>query len=148
MENEEIIETAWFAGLYEGEGCLSQDCRNGLWRLSISMTDKDVIERAAEYIGAKCVGPYKRKDPRHKDMYRTIAYNQVVISEICNKMYPFLGERRKAKIDEAREWLANSKYGFCRKGIHIMNDNRAPDGHCHQCKMDYQREYRARKRMV
>jgi hypothetical protein len=49
-----LIEIAWLAGLVEGEGSISSyGASKTTPRLRIWMTDKDVIEKAANLMGAK-----------------------------------------------------------------------------------------------
>lgn len=142
-------QAAWLAGLYEGEGCLNQDKRSGHWRFSIAMTDEDVINKAAKMVGARVGKPYRHPNPDYKPVYRFAVYSQDLISEILSALEPHLGERRMSKVSEFRTWLENSKYHYCRKGLHKMEETRTSSGsttRCHLCKMEYQREYRARNK--
>lgn len=50
MEKHEII---WLAGLLEGEGCFNYRADRKQARISVEMTDQDVLERVAGLFGTK-----------------------------------------------------------------------------------------------
>ena len=91
------MDTAWLAGLLEGEGCFRWDNRTP--RIMLRMTDKDIVSRAAALLGSKCLGPYLKKNKKHKPAYQTdlggiVAYNWM------KSLLPFMGIRRSTKIKE------------------------------------------------
>jgi intein/homing endonuclease len=100
-------EWAWFAGLFEGEGSLSR-CRpkKGAWRLSLRMTDKDVIQRVASMLGGAMYDNRDRRKATHKQAWSWQEGSQSRINEIVTAIYPLMGARRKAKMDEFREYFA------------------------------------------
>ena len=103
-------EVAWLAGLLEGEGSfLMARCRAGdEWdkqrdhgyrypKIVVGMTDEDVINRVAAMFGTSV---YKLpRQPQRKQAWRS----QIMGAQAAiwmKLLYPWLGERRRAKIDE------------------------------------------------
>lgn len=91
------METAWAAGLFEGEGCilLSND---GYPQLSVRSSDRDVLDRFSVIstkhdINGNITSQWDG-DPRHKRMYswRASGWNNVSLAYTVFK--PWLGERR------------------------------------------------------
>ena len=102
-----IAEIAWLAGILEGEGSFINACR-GSPRVSLSMTDEDVVNMAVAIAGGKYVGT--RRFTNH--------YKTQFILQICGHraaalmmtIYPFMGMRRKAKIKEILTQWKQSLY--------------------------------------
>ena len=104
------INTAWAAGLFEGEGSISAtpERRNvphgSVWRyirLSLGSTDEDVVRRFHEVAGCGSVGgPYQYKAERkpHWQWSATGAKADAFLEEIL----PLLGERRQRRAAEVR----------------------------------------------
>ena len=94
-------DVAWLAGLLEGEG--SFYVYVGVRRLrptiSISMTDRDVVERATHLMGT---GLYvlARREPHHKQPYMTSATGDRAVM-VMKAVLPYMGERRSARIEAA-----------------------------------------------
>jgi hypothetical protein len=100
------ITTAWLAGLLEGEGYF------GLYRhkdrtrqhpvVRVSMTDEDIIKRAAEAMGGATI--HRIHSPRFREngwkpQYSATVYGKKAIA-VIDSIYPHLGERRRATIDK------------------------------------------------
>lgn len=99
---------AWLAGLIEGEGCINFSDAKGVQfnRVSVDMTDKDVIERILDIAGCgTMVGPYAYKLST-KEIWRWHVQNAPAVKALLTVLYPRLGLRRRAKIEElfARRW--------------------------------------------
>lgn len=98
----EDTRLAWAAGLFEGEGCISLDKRFDQLVLSISMTDKDVVELFAEVIGYGKVR--KLHTPSMQAKGRKPAWIWTVTgspAELCaTKLLPYLCERRTERLAE------------------------------------------------
>lgn len=102
-------ETQWLAGLLEGEGCFW-----GYWRgpyfqpgISLAMTDRDVVARAADLFGTKVSdrSPDKRGN---KPMWRCSVQSTRAARWMAD-LHEFMGERRRAKIESVlREWAEYS----------------------------------------
>lgn len=99
-------EIAWAAGLFEGEGSITmrRDLR-GYWQrtLSLSMCDRDVLERFARIVGAEA-NIYADGRPMRRPLYAWRCGRWSVIEPMLTAFLPYLGERRRAK---ALELLAN-----------------------------------------
>ncbi len=100
------LETAWLAGLLEGEGCFTLHPERphiparAFIQLYVGMTDEDVVLRAAELIGGK-VNVRQRHSgdsfPNAKPLFFTSVAGQKA-EDVMRAVQPFMGSRRKAKI--------------------------------------------------
>lgn len=112
------------------------------------MTDEDVIEKAANLLGAKVGKPYQHPNQDYKPVYRFVVYGQDSLVEIFSLLEPHLGARRMEKVGEFRKWLADSKYHYCRKGLHKLDSttrsNSGSSTRCGPCKAAYNQAYRLR----
>ena len=100
----------WLAGLLDGEGCF--DVREkGAPRLSVGMTDQDVIERVATQFGTKMTTtlPIRRtRGPAYKRMYHARVSGQNAIGWMMT-LYALLGFRRQAKVRTIiKAWKAST----------------------------------------
>lgn len=95
-------DLAWAGGLFEGEGCFTWNIRPSGRRyphVSLTTTDYDVIQRFAEIMGFGSVtGPMYA--PRRKPRWAWRAVGPVSIVLVDEKIGTYLGERRRAKLDE------------------------------------------------
>lgn len=93
-------DIAWAAGLIEGEGCFTLHSKKHPYLL-IDMCDLDIIQKLYNIFPFGNVrGPYtNKKKPEHKPRWRFDAYGPKC-RHIMMHVYPYLGSRRKAKIDE------------------------------------------------
>lgn len=96
----------WFAGLYEGEGSMSRVKKSNNWRLSLGMTDEDVIQKIQATFGGSIVIE-NRDHLKYKMLYRWYMNERKKVYAICAAIYPFLGKRRQAKLEEFFENFAN-----------------------------------------
>lgn len=97
-------ETLWLAGLLEGEACF-HGTRDGHGKpsngacIQLLMTDEDVVNKAAAICNAKV---YPRKPDtrgKWKPAWRMcVSGNRAV--EVMKRILPFMGQRRKCKIEE------------------------------------------------
>lgn len=95
------LDRAWAAGLFEGEGWITNEDKN-LIQLGLGMTDRDVVERFAAIAGYGSI----RQKPDTRQTYNKIMYvwtarktNEVM--RILHFMLPYLGERRRARAMDA-----------------------------------------------
>ena len=106
------IELAWAAGLWEGEGCFTNHkARNPTRKdgytnciiypcASITMTDKDVLDRFVRIIGfGKVNGPYFDKRGKRKPKYQWGVVSKEAY-KLIEMFRPFMLSRRLAKIEE------------------------------------------------
>lgn len=88
--------SAWLAGLLEGEGSFTHN--GGCPRVSLRMTDKDILERFAKELGVE----YQEEAPpkSHWNMiFRCNIYGDRA-AVLMERILPWMGERRSAKIRE------------------------------------------------
>jgi hypothetical protein len=98
------IETAWLAGLFEGEGTFvsanngkrSRGIDNGC-RVALYMTDKDVVERAAKLIGVEVRTSQPKRPLTAKLVYRIQFFGNKAVA-VMEAILPFMGERRSERI--------------------------------------------------
>lgn len=96
------LEISWFAGLLEGEGTFGWH-KSGKYlgspKIAIQMTDRDIIQRAADLWGRPCNGPYGPYTTQSKPAWQTMVTGRSAIGWMMTA-YCFLGERRKKKVEE------------------------------------------------
>jgi hypothetical protein len=103
-----MSETAWAAGLFEGEGSITHSlpvlAKPGrrLAQLSMGSTDLDVLARFRDAVGfGKVYGPYKtngRNTPAgRKPIYQWRISRINEVQTVLRMFWPYLGERRRAK---------------------------------------------------
>lgn len=101
------IDRAWVAGLIEGEG--SYYLRNHdtypLVVFQLNMTDEDVVRRAHRISGVGQVNPHAPGPRSVKQQWRWRVGAQAEVAWLMDEMYPLMGARRRAKIDELRPIL-------------------------------------------
>jgi hypothetical protein len=104
---------AWAAGLFEGEGSVIHWQRSeepgrrpgGKVRgLALKMTDRDVVERFARITGCGSVTVQERRNQRDsrrfdKTLYVWQARNWQEIEPVLRLMVPYMGIRRRAKME-------------------------------------------------
>lgn len=90
------LETAWLAGLLEGEG--SFGINHGGIKVQLTMTDRDVVSRAAGFFGSKFYC-YPRPGETCKPRYYTQVGGERAANLIA-AILPYMGIRRAARIRE------------------------------------------------
>jgi len=104
-------DLAWLAGLLEGEGSFltARDSRTGREyrypRISVGMTDRDVIERAAWLLGERRAYPLpaEKQDRGKKPQFRA-SLSGWAAAEVMRRLRPWMGKRRGADIDQILSW--------------------------------------------
>jgi hypothetical protein len=109
MKRPKIVELAWAAGLFEGEGsiCLVHSNRKNRTyvypALTMNQTDRDVIMRFSEIVGGYVLGPYQfasNSARTRKPVWSwRVQKKHEAIRVIC-WLYPYLGKRRRKRADE------------------------------------------------
>jgi hypothetical protein len=102
------VETAWLAGLLEGEGSFTTrhvpaDAHQGpriRVRVSLQMTDRDVVERVRATVGLGSVSPHRRQKEHHKDTYSWCLSAMAAVQELITILRPHMGARRQEQIDK------------------------------------------------
>lgn len=89
-------DIAWAAGLFEGEGSVFMTKKDGIG-IALGITDRDVIENFSKITGIKINGPYTQRLST-KPIWMCQTTGIYSVQEILRKFWPYLGERRRAKI--------------------------------------------------
>jgi hypothetical protein len=131
---------AWFVGVFEGEGTMAAygirrpngNLKNQV-TMSITMTDRDVVERVAAIVGLGHVALRHRElqrpnGARWKAQWRWEAGGGKHLKDLLTRMMPLLGERRRARAAEVVAFIEampgrGSKSGRC--GAHRRHHVRA-----------------------
>lgn len=95
-KNRSTVELAWLAGLLEGEGWFGL-ARKRCPTISVQMTDKDVVEKAARVMNGKLYRPYEKGT--HRPVYRVQVAGASAIGWMLT-LFTFLGERRRQRIKD------------------------------------------------
>ena len=105
---------AWAAGLLEGEGCFHLAKRKGsetslIMRIDMKLTDFDVMARLLAILRIGTIyGPFQNKQfPHRKPIWSFEAVRQNEVYAVCAALYPFMGDRRLAKIKLMMEAFKN-----------------------------------------
>lgn len=89
-------DLVWLAGLLEGEGTF--DLHRGRYpRIRLGMTDRDVVGRAATLMGSRIRMVY-RTDGHLATFHTELSGDRA--AAIMERLLPFMGARRSAKIAE------------------------------------------------
>ena len=101
------IEVAWLAGILEGEGSFHL-MPSGSARISIAMTDKDVIEKIHRLLPkSRMYGPVKHA--RRKPIYVINLNISSAVEETCRLILPHMGIRRAQRISEVLAYVEARK---------------------------------------
>jgi len=104
-------DIAWAAGLFEGEGCISEThtdrpiSRRG-YQVHLGMCDEDAVNRL-EYLFPSPNGLHIRKPPgkdTYLPQYIWSRSSKEGVAEFLEAILPFLCHRRAAKAYEALSW--------------------------------------------
>lgn len=158
-----ITDSAWLAGLFEGEGCLTIE-RNGATRAVIRMTDRDIIDRVNDLFPCSRIQvvnpkPAKAGYSQPRTQYAWRLGDPARVREFIGLILPWLGERRSARAAEVLAHL-DSRPGIggrnrdktrCAQGHEYTPENTyirpgTTHRHCRACRDQWAREYRERKR--
>lgn len=146
-----LRDICWLAGLIEGEGCFY---RSHSITLRLSMTDEDVIRRAATLMGTTVFGPHERSGNRQPIFYCAIHGKDAAAWMMT--LLPLLGIRRRAKALQClARWksypVQNRDKEFCKRG-HLLSGNNmftvSGGGRgCRVCRTMHEKNFRKRQHM-
>ncbi len=104
----------WLAGLLEGEGSFiaPPPSEPNKPRISIAMTDKDIIKRVANLFGLSYI--YESKDKRSSKWkpYFQVVFKGKRAAVLMRSLQPLMGERRRQQIDEALKDFVPREPGY------------------------------------
>lgn len=139
-------DIAWLAGLLEGEGSFS--VVSFMPKIQLSMTDEDIVQRAASILGTNVTGPYKSKQlTKAGGAKKPVWYVNVTGSRAAAwlmTIYTLMGGRRQQKI-----------YGVLAKWKESAFTHKRDFALCHpdrkhvakgKCSLCYQQDYRETNR--
>jgi len=149
----DLVDIAWLAGLIEGEGSF-------IWgkttpTISVQMSDKDVLERAAKLMGVEVRGPrFPKGKPTYKPIWAIYLAGPQAVGWMLT-LYSFMGERRRAKIeDNLAKWKAQPGFPKASRGRRLKalchpDRNRVSRGKCKECYMaDWRKRDAEARRMI
>jgi hypothetical protein len=90
-------QSAWLAGLVDGEGCL--DSPRGNPRLRIKMSDHDVVIRASTIMHGSKLHQETPRESHHKPCMVVQIHGEAAVA-VMRAILPHLGARRTAKATE------------------------------------------------
>ena len=97
------IEAAWLAGLLEGEGYfqITKPRHHHPTQIVIrlSMTDKDVVEKAAKLLNNVPINE-KSKTTERKTIYAISLTKRDEVEKVLLQILPYMGSRRTQRINE------------------------------------------------
>lgn len=112
------LDAAWLAGLLEGEGCFQLHRLTAF--VTVTMTDRDVVDRAAALMQAASVTT--RTPARGKPTYTSAVSGQRAV-DIMESIRPLMGARRADKIDAILTVWYATRFTACRGcGIEFTRD--------------------------
>ena len=96
---DDELEWAWVAGIIEGEGCVAHYEKFRQTYLAVEMKDLDILERLQRITN---LGNIRKKSARgnSKETYLWSVQNKPGVKLICERILPYMGERRTAKMKE------------------------------------------------
>lgn len=117
-----VKDIAWIAGLLEGEGSFAMTSKTAGYKISLGMTDPDVIGKAAEILGTNKISIEERPKYNNK-FYKIGIYGNLAIQWMMT-IYPLMGMRRQSKIAEILNIWKNHERtnfvnGLCKRGHEI-----------------------------
>jgi len=122
-------ELAWLAGILEGEGSFIlstsrwQGRKYRYARIALTMTDQDVVEKARVISGADCKLFEPTLKANRKQQYRLWIDGKNAV-RLMNLLHPYMGNRRKAQIDEVlsrHEGLTDNQRRAVNRAVNIKN---------------------------
>ena len=105
MVSDGDAELMWLVGILEGEGWLGSD-RGVRACVQVAMTDEDVVQKAANLMGATAIGRRERADKRRypKPIYVARVHGYQA-ARIMQMVLPHMGKRRSEEIRSAlQKW--------------------------------------------
>lgn len=137
------FELYWLAGLLEGEGSFMAGAPStpNAPRISVAMTDRDIIDRVAALFGMTVTIRQPQKD-HHKPSYVTCLRGKKAI-DLMTELRPFMGKRRQEQIDRAiASWTPPKRRQHGTRSCYSVGCKR-PE--CYAAYRAYIEDYKARK---
>jgi hypothetical protein len=100
----DIFTIGWLAGLLEGEGSFlkgAPSSPNGI-KVSIQMTDEDIIKKVADIFNLKYWTSKDNRNPAWKRLY-VLNIKGKTAFELMKLLKPYMGQRRQGQIQRAMD---------------------------------------------
>lgn len=144
-------ETAWLAGIFEGEGYTG--AVGSCPVVTIEMTDFDVIDRIYGIVGKGTLRDRQEENCKASRRWYLGGADAAVFLLLIR---PWLGERRSGKVDEVLEAHNNPKKrrpydAHCIHGHEMVDENTyvyGPKRSCKTCRRDSTRRSRERQKSL
>jgi hypothetical protein len=92
-------DIAWFAGMFEGEGSITDQSYKRT-QISFKSCDYDVIQKLQAVFGfGNITGPYHDRYENHQEYWQIRINKKADVLFILKSIYPYLGIRRKQRIE-------------------------------------------------
>ena len=98
------LDWAWVAGIFEGEACFSFN--HSYPRISLQMTDEDIVKRIARYFDVNYSSRIP-KNPKHKTVYVLCIIKTEKLIDCYLELYRYMGKRRSQRLDEFQQYWTN-----------------------------------------
>lgn len=137
------IETAWLAGIIEGEGTIHRVNELGSGRIAVLMTDRDVIDEVYRIAGVGQLYPVPARKSHHKDGYMWTVTSKKNIRAIADRIAPFLMARRREQLNivlkamdaaDRRRVDAYVNKTHCNNGHELVGENLRLRGRIRICR--------------
>ena len=126
------LQIAYLAGLFEGEayfGFLTSTKGVRCTMIRLKMTDLDIMTKVAAMLGAEAKGPMRDRGFKdHYKSYWTIRLNGHSSAHFLRLIYPYMGERRRARIDEILEVLGCRRHASALVSLNGRSDEGGAEG--------------------
>lgn len=108
-QQDRLVQVAWAAGLFEGEGTIGYQEQNGRIRVrfALATTDLDVLEHFREAVGCGYINGPKWRELSTKPIWLWAATSRADAALLSDLLYPFLGDRRRSALERAWHEFAN-----------------------------------------
>lgn len=155
-------DLAWTAGLFEGEGCIT-DASPKTTKvvhpiLQLKMTDEDVVRRFRDIVGHGVVRIENHRKSHWKTIWRVRITGHEIVQATIAAFWPWLGRRwRERAVEVLRAYKDSNPHPgkgrpaqeLCKRGHPRSGDNLyvSPKGkrNCRLC-LEHQRKYRRKSR--
>jgi deoxycytidine triphosphate deaminase len=91
------VAAAWLAGIIDGEGCLSVHDKGV--RLTVTNTDKEMLELARSLTGVGQIYEKDDGDPKHKVRYDWVVTRSRHVQELLVRVLPYMVIKRAKALD-------------------------------------------------
>lgn len=145
-------EAAWAAGIIDGEGCIfwAKGRSSDGPRITVKMTDFDVIERLHLWSGMGTVVAHKSYEGRKQAWIWVVCRHDDFLA-LAEAIEPWLLSRRAAKLREVRALLLQrradiaARRALCHNGHERAVTGTNERGYCLECGRQATARYRDRK---